>query len=142
MTKKIKPIPKVREIIDSLAELGAEIKNLTSQKADLDTLLKKYVETKELGDDMDALIIGESYQVEIGVAGSKREIINMPKIKTILGDKAFMGIVSIKLKDIDQYLTEEEQEGVIDTTRTTTRTYKFKPAEPKSNLKKKKAKVK
>ena len=142
MTKKIKPIEKIRRTIDSLAEVSAEIKDLTSQKEDLNTLLKKYILSKDLGDDTDALILGESYQVEIGVAGSKREITDLPKVRKILGDKAFMGLATIKMKDIDQYLSEEEQAKVITTERTETRTFKFKPVEAKSNLKKKKAKAK
>ena len=141
MTKKIKPVEKVRSIIDEIAEIDSEMKELKNQREDLDTLLKKYVETKGLGDDMDALIIGDSYELEVGVAGSKRLITNLPKVRKILGDKAFMGIATVKLKDIDQYLTEEQQEEVITTERTQTRVYKYKKSEPKSNLKKKKAKA-
>lgn len=142
MTKKIKPIEKIRRTIDSLAEIGAEIKELTSQKEDLNTLLKKYITSKDLGDDTDALILGEAYEVEVGVAGSKREISDMPKIKKILGDKAFMGLVTIKMKDVDQYLSAEQQEEVLTTERTQTRVFKFKLVQPKSNLKKKKSKAK
>lgn len=137
MPKKFKPIQKIREIVDTLAGLSADIKELESQKSDLDTLLKKYVETKELDNDMDCIILGEDFQVEVGIAGSKREIVDLAKVRKILGDKAFMGIASVKLKDIDQYLSEEQQNQVINTTRTATRVYKFKPAELKSNLKKK-----
>ena len=133
--KKIKPVSKIRTMIDSLAELNVEYKRLGDAKKDLETLLKKYFEEKELTAEEDYIFVGELFQCDLGQMGMKRTIHDIRKVRDYLGDDAFMGLATVKLSDIDTYLSVAQKDQVLDSKREGSRVMKFSDLPQGGNLK-------
>lgn len=56
---------------------------------------------------------GETHKAVFGPLQNTRSVTNIKAIHKLLGDEVFYQIVSVSLKDLDSYLTPEEQKGVI-----------------------------
>lgn len=146
MMKKIKPVSKIRTMIDSLAEINAEYKRLGDAKKDLETLLKKYFEEKELTPEEDYIFVGELFQCDLGQVGMKRTIKDIRQIREFLGDDPFMNLATVKLSDIDKYLSTAQKAQTLDSKREGSRVMKFSDLPqallPKGKSKPKKAEEK
>lgn len=68
-------------------------------------------------DEENYVVYGNTYTVELGKKASNREITDMEKVKKYLGQKTFMEIATVKLGDIDKYLTLPQRKEVTTTNR-------------------------
>ena len=134
MSHKIKPVSKIRTMIDSLAEINEEYKRLGDAKKDLETLLKKYFEEKELTAEEDYIFVGELFQCDLGQMGMKRTIKDIRMVKEVLGEVPFMNIATVKLSDLDKYLSKAELDKVLDSKRSGSRVMKFSELPAKTTL--------
>lgn len=139
--KKIKPVSKIRTMIDSLAEINVEYKRLGDAKKDLETLLKAYFEEKELTAEEDYIFVGGLFQCDLGQMGMKRTIKDIRLVKKVLGDEPFMNLATVKLSDLDKYLSTAELKQVLNSKREGSRTMKFSEL-PQTTLPKGKSKPK
>jgi hypothetical protein len=61
---------------------------------------------------------GAAFEATIGKRGRSREIKDMAEAKWALGDQLFMTLATIKLGDLDKYLTPPQLEKVVKVKRT------------------------
>ncbi len=78
-----------------------------------------------LADDQTVVLPGDSYVATIGKKANKREITDIRGIAKFMG-KDFFKIVSVALKDVDDYLNPEQREQCIKSERTGSRSIKVK----------------
>lgn len=114
--------------LDVVGSQMLEVTKLTKQIKDLEAKLKPFkeehaklqamVDELDLGDDATDVINGDRYRVEIGARGNSRSIKDLAKAKKFLGDKLFMQLATVTLKNLDDYLTPPQREEVIETNRT------------------------
>jgi len=118
------------ELIDRVGALGKEAAEIKAQIKKLQEQLKPYndavseLEAKldELGGDPDQTLpdeLGSLYRLQIGKMGTQRTVSDVKKVHAMLGDELFYQIASVKLKDIDNYLTLPQRQEVIEEQRTT-----------------------
>ena len=111
----------VGRLTEEAAPILAQIKALQGQLKPLNeakAALQAHVDAIE-GDDDDKLVeIGQVYRLEIGKKGSAREIKDLPGVKKMMGTELFMKVAKVTLKDLDQYLTGQQRDLVITTSRT------------------------
>ena len=101
-------------ILAQIKALQAQLKPLTEAKA----ALQAHVDAIEADDDDKLVEIGQVYRLEIGKKGSAREIKDLPGVKKMMGTELFMKVAKVTLKDLDQYLTGQQRDLVIATSRT------------------------
>jgi hypothetical protein len=102
-------------IIDQIAKLQLKLKPM----ADAKKLLEAKIDKMPIPDDCDGHVEkGVMYEAAIGKRGSSRSIKDMEEVKTALGESLFMSLATVKLGDIDAYLTPEEKAVVLEVTRT------------------------
>jgi hypothetical protein len=81
--------------------------------ADAEKALKAAMADLAVGDDKTGTELGETFLVEYGKRGTSREIIDVKAIHEMLGDELFYAMASLKLGDVDAYLTPPQKELVI-----------------------------
>ena len=59
----------------------------------------------------------ESFLVEAGKAGTRREIADMAKLRELLGDETFLSVAKVNMGDVDAYLTPPQKEQVVKSSR-------------------------
>lgn len=101
-------------IIAEMSKLAEKIKPL----AEAEKQLQAKLDELELDPDATGQELGAKFVVEFGKKGSKREIIDMGLVKKLLGTELFMQLATVKLKDIDDYMTPPQKEKVLTTERT------------------------
>jgi hypothetical protein len=109
-----------------LAEAGPilakikELQNTLKPLKEAETALHAAIDEFDFKDDIeDHLERGEKFMVAIGPRGSKRSVKDMALVKATLGQKLFMEIASVTLKDLDAYMTPPQLALVLKTERTT-----------------------
>jgi hypothetical protein len=106
---------KAKKELEKVTDLAAKLKKL---KAELDPLLQ--AEADEYPDQTHTLK-GTKFQADLGKKGTERQVADINLIHDILEEQEkglFFKLASVKLGDLDQYLTPQEKEATIDTNRT------------------------
>lgn len=114
-------IDKVGPLQEQAEEIAKRIKTenerLKPYKAALKELQEK-IDALELDPDQPMEQLANVFRLEAGAMGNSREIKDMEKVKKFLGPKLFMQLASVKLGDLDKYLTPPQLEEVLETNRT------------------------
>lgn len=113
--KKAKPVLK-------LASLNKELKEIEGGCCD-------FIEKADVHPDSTVEIKGEKYEAEFGPQGKKREFVDGANqtLLEMLGEENFLKLASIKLGDIDKYLTPDDIDKVLEVSRVVSRSVKVKP---------------
>lgn len=103
-------------------QIKAKIKELTQQlepfkKAEA-ALAEKIAELEYDADEKGRIEKGVTYQIKVGAQGSSRKLIDVEKVRKLVGIDLFRKIGTVALKEIDKYLTEPQREQVLEVTRT------------------------
>jgi hypothetical protein len=111
--------------IDTVGKMLEEAEPITAQIKALQEKLKPLAKAQKdlqakidalegLDDDQEGHVeSGFVYMAEIGKRGTSREIKDLGKVKTLLGDETFMKLASVTLKSLDQYLTPPQLQEVL-----------------------------
>lgn len=97
-----------------IKELQAKLKPLSEAEKELQVL----IDDLEVGDDATGSEIGAEFVAEYKARGSSRSISDLSKVREYLGEETFMELASLKLGDVDAYLTPPQKEQCIVTERT------------------------
>jgi hypothetical protein len=100
-------------IIAQIAELQEKLKPLAEKKAELQKIMDELP-----GDDAPQRLNGTIFRADAGKKGSSRSIKDMALVKKFMGAETFMKVATVKLGDIDKYLTGDQREQVTETSRT------------------------
>lgn len=121
------PADELGPLIDKVGRLADEAEAITKRIKAEQAKLKPYKDAlAELQEKVDALTLGDDEKVErkgaaffatVGVRGTSREVTDLAKARKLLGDKVFMECATVKLGDLDKYLTPPELAQVIKSTR-------------------------
>jgi len=84
----------------------------------VETELQEALEDTNFKDDEDGEINGTEFVLEFGPKGTSREVSNVRQVHEMLGDELFYKLASVKLTDLDKYLTLPQREKVITIERT------------------------
>jgi ABC-type transporter Mla subunit MlaD len=104
--------------IAKLAELS---KSCNVKMATLNHHLNAELDKAGVDPDTPAVEKGAKFQAEVGKKGNQRVVTDMQLVENLLETSQpglFMKLVKINLGDLDDYLTPQEREAVIDTQRT------------------------
>jgi len=108
-------------LVDQIGELEAEAvlinARIKQEQAKLENYKKTLAKLQEFADTLEDVpeqgLCGTRYRVLIGDYGKRREIADMGKLKSILGEKLFMELATIPLGKIDDYLTPVQKSEVL-----------------------------
>lgn len=70
---------------------------------------------------------GVSGDVEFSACAMQRKVTALRELHEKLGDDVFYAIATVTLKDVDKYLTEIEQNGIVEKSQTGPRKFSLKP---------------
>jgi hypothetical protein len=102
-------------ILEQIEALQKKLKPLADAKKKLEAA----IEALEADDDVEGQVEqGAYFEATVGKRGTKRSIKDLEKVKAFLGTETFMAIASVKLTDIDAYLTPPQKEQCLATART------------------------
>ena len=102
-------------IINQIAELQLKLKPL----ADAKKALEAAIDVLPIDDDAEGhMERGAYFEAQIGKRGKSRSIKDMALAKKELGDKLFMQLATVKLGDLDKYLTPPQLAVVLEEKRT------------------------
>jgi len=135
-TEGLSPAAQMASLVDELGALAGDLEILQAEpvfakaremsarveelKGDLRTRADDI-----LADDQEVELPGESYVAKIGKKANKRTITDIRAIAKFMGAN-FFKIVSVALKDVDDYLNPEQREACISKARTGARSVKVK----------------
>lgn len=71
------------------------------------------------------LFLGSEADVEFSAQPDQRTIDDLKAIHELVGDEVFYAIATIPLKEVDRYVTEPEQEGLVSKAATGARRFKL-----------------
>jgi len=118
----------VVEIVEEMAgqkiELNAFKKLEKKYNDNRDTLKSMIPDDAEEGDPV--VFTGNKHAVEFSACGNVRTITDMKMLHKKLGDEVFYALATVKLTDLDKYLSVEEQEDFVVTSQTGSRTCSVK----------------
>ncbi|WP_428394416.1 hypothetical protein [Lichenicoccus sp.] len=100
----------IRALQVKLKPYGAKMKCLAER-------MTSYATSQGLGPDDELTEATENFVLEVGKAGTLRRVVDIRLAMKRMGRKMFFQKVTIGLGVIDQYLTPEQQVGVIETER-------------------------
>ena len=100
-------------IIAEIAALQEKLKPLAEKKAELQKIMDDLP-----GDDATHRLNGTIFRADAGKKGNSRSIKDMALVKKFMGQDTFMKVATVKLGDIDKYLTGDQREQVTETSRT------------------------
>ncbi len=106
------------ETAEILDRIKAETERLKPFKDEM-TKLQKMVDQIESDPDLKLNDMGVLFRLEAGVVGNSRVIKDMSKIRQMMGDALFMKLASVKLGDLDKYMTPPQLAEVLEIDRTT-----------------------
>jgi len=75
------------------------------------------------------VFLGTEADAEFSAQPNQRTIADLKAIHELVGDDVFYAIATIPLKEVDRYVTEPEQEGVVEKAPTGARKFKLIPKE-------------
>lgn len=118
----------LQQQIDLVGQLQLEAEPIQKRiEEDQQRLVPLAEATKKLADmiaDYDAdpdqklNIDAAMHRLEAGLVGTSRSIKDLKAVKKMLGEETFMKLASVKLGDLDKYLTPPQLEQVLKTSRT------------------------
>jgi hypothetical protein len=126
-TAKIIPLSPYAELVDQVGALTEEaapiLAEIAALQAKLAPLAEKRAELQQafdaMGDDDETPRLGGVHFIaEAGKRGTSRSIKDMQLVKKLMGSETFMKVATVKLGDIDKYLTLPQRDQVIATART------------------------
>jgi len=127
-TQSLNSVNPLAQLVDAvgshLAEVDKVKKQIKAMQAKLKTLqedevrLQTAIDELPLDDEANESIVGERFRAVIGPRGQSRSISDMGLVREMLGDELFMQLATVRLGDVDNYLTLPQREKVIETTRT------------------------
>jgi len=124
---KAVPISPYAELVDQVGALTEEAAPILEQIAALQQKLvplsEKRAELQKVMDEMGAddeplRLNGAIFRAEAGKRGTSRSIKALDLVKKFMGVETFMKVATVKLGDVDKYLTGPQREQVIETSRT------------------------
>lgn len=121
LTKLQQQIDRVGQLQDDAAEIQARIKADTERLKPLkeETIkLNQMVAEIESDPDLKLEDFGALFRLEAGAVGSSRSIKDLATVRKLLGDDLFMKLASVKLGDLDKYMTPPQLDQVLATDRT------------------------
>jgi len=121
-------------LIDQIGELEAEAvlinARIKKEQAKLETYKKTLAKLQAFVDALEDEkvpeqgLCGTRYRVLVGDYGKKREIADISKLKSMLGDELFMQLATVPLGKVDDYLTPVQKQEIL-TERKTSRKLKI-----------------
>jgi len=107
-------------LIDQIGELEAEAAlihaRIKKEQAKLEPYKKALAKLQAFADTLEEApeqgLCGTRYRVLVGDYGKKREISDMDKLKSMLGEKLFMQLATVPLGKVDDYLTPVQKQEV------------------------------
>jgi cell fate (sporulation/competence/biofilm development) regulator YlbF (YheA/YmcA/DUF963 family) len=126
-----KGLSELAEIIDQLGEMEPAVEKAKKLISQWNAKQKKLRDAfNEAGEPDEELIQrGHKFIAELSPRGSSRHVIDIDKVREYMGHATFMKMASVKLTDIDKYLTPEEAADVLHTTRDGNRSIKLSKRE-------------
>ena len=121
LTKLQQQIDRVGQLQEDAAEIQARIKADTERLKPLkeETIkLNQMVAEIESDPDLKFEDFGAVFRLEAGAVGSSRSIKDLATVRKLLGDDLFMKLASVKLGDLDKYMTPPQLDQVLATDRT------------------------
>ena len=131
----VKVITKTKEASRELAEEATEVDALVHSFFKLEErvkkfragVLKEYEEAKAeiirqleyeggLTPSEGVEVLTEKHVVKLSKRGIKREVTSIPGVREVVGEEVFDKICRVPLKELDNYLTVEQVEGVTEST--------------------------
>lgn len=116
-------LQEIVELIDRIGPLQEEAELIAARIKQETERLKPYKDAmKELQTKVDALEtdpdqpleqLAKVFRMEAGAKGTSRSIKDLEKIKKFLGNKTFMELATVKLGDLDKYLTPPQLAEVL-----------------------------
>lgn len=104
------------KIAEKIKALQVELEPYSTAVKQLEELANEYLNDKN--PDEEFTLNGTHYRAVVGKKGNKREITDLEYIRKRVGPKVFMEIASVKLSDVDNYLTPDEKAKCVKTERT------------------------
>jgi len=111
------------QLIDQIGELEAEAvlinARIKKEQAKLETYKKTLAKLQSYADELDDEnvpeqgLYGTRYKVLVGDYGKRREIADMNKLKSLLGDELFMDLATVPLGKVDDYLNPIQKQEVL-----------------------------
>jgi len=125
----VEPVSPIAAELDLYGRLAEEAQPIVLEIAALQAKLKPMLDAKkaleakidalEIGDDVEGHVErGAAFEAEIGKRGKSRAIKDMNAVRTAMGTALFMQLATVKLGDLDKYLTPPQLELVLKTERT------------------------
>lgn len=118
----------LQQQIDLVGQLQLEAEAIQKRiEEDQQRLVPLNEATKKLADmiadyeadpDQKLQIEAALHRLDAGVVGTSRSIKDLKAVKKMLGEETFMKLASVKLGDLDKYLTPPQLEQVLKTSRT------------------------
>jgi len=113
---------KVRaEIVDAYCDLDSKIKALEIEKRRLRGVIDGYID--DLEPDQTTALKGDKATITVSACKINR-VVDVSKVKKLLGNKVFMSVADVKLKKVEALLTGDEITNVVTEEYSSTRIYK------------------
>jgi hypothetical protein len=115
-------IDEVGKLQEEAAPVLSQIKALQAKLAPLAVAFAKLqalADALAIGDDPEYHAeIGANFIAEVGAKGKSRSIKDKIKLVELMGEEMFLQLATVKLGDIDKYLTQPQRDEVLKTERT------------------------
>lgn len=104
------------DLIDQLGAMEAEVEEAKKLIKQWDAKVKKLREAyNAVGDAEDVLIErGAMFEAELGPRSKSRSVSDIQRVYELMGHDTFLKLASVKLTDIDKYLTPDESAEVLE----------------------------
>lgn len=119
----VKPSSKsVKKVVNETTELVEKYVLLKSQVDKMSPVVKEMEGLKaklkglipaDADKEGEVVIPGEYHNIIFGRCAKSRSVTDMRALHQMLGDDLFYAIVSVKLADVDRYLTDSQQQGLV-----------------------------
>ena len=116
---------RARTLVDEIGDLKKKVAKLKEnpihgQLAEKTSELKDILENG-LGGDEARNEQGERFKAKLGAKSNVRVIKDLAKIREMLGDELFMELASVGIGDLDKYLTPDQLEETVESSRSGSR---------------------
>jgi hypothetical protein len=120
----------IKALVDALTEYKAVLDSAKAVQKQYDTGRKKLLEfIPDVPPDMPITFEGSHSVASFAACSKERKITNMKALHKMLGDEVFYKVCSVKLADVDAYLSEDESAAILSEQFGTTRILTIKPKE-------------
>jgi hypothetical protein len=131
-TRVASPVEGVSVLAQMIDAAGAASEQIAALKATIKSASEKlkavskpidelqaYIDQMPLDADKTLVELGSKYMVTAGVKAKARSITDLALVRTLLGEETFMALATVKLGDLDKYLTPVQLDKVLKIDRTT-----------------------